>query len=310
MQYLLGFDCGATKIEYSLADVNGRNLFNSKKITPANLLVNGPESISDDICEIIKNLISSDIINNDPPEFATIVIGIAGGGRVSDADNLKTVLTKDLDDNRIVFKKILVVSDARIALEVSFPRGTGSILVAGTGSIIYGKNNKGKLFRAGGFGRLIGDEGSGYSIGRKALNRAAKDFEKGISNSMAIKLLNDYYSINSVDELLTEVYKNNFDIASVAKHVITLAENKVQFAINILTEESDELIQLIQILMNKMKVDKLDISFSGSLIDKKNVYSDLLRNKIRRLLDTVTVVDTRNNPVDGAILLAKGLVDV
>jgi N-acetylglucosamine kinase-like BadF-type ATPase len=310
MQYLLGFDCGATKIECSLADLSGKIIFNTKRITAANLLINGIDSVSNDINSIVIEIFNSGKFDKSNSEFQVMVIGAAGAGRTEHAEELKTAVADQFKINNIVCKKLIVVSDALIALEASFPGKAGCILIAGTGSIIYGKDENGKIFRAGGFGRLIGDEGSGYSIGRKALNRAARDFDAGEENSSAVKLVTEKYSIKSIDDLLTKVHKDNFDIASVAKHVIMLAEQKVQFAVNILDEESDELILLIKTLMNKIKVEKLEISFNGSLIDQKNFYSNMLREKIQRHVKTVTVIDKEINPVEGAIYLAKGLVDV
>ncbi len=309
MQYLLGFDCGATKIECSLADLSGKIIFNTKRITTANLLVNGIDSVSSNINSIIIEIFDSGKIDKGNSKFGVIVIGAAGAGRTEHAEELKTAVADQFKRNNIDCKKLMVVSDARIALEASFPGKAGCILIAGTGSIIYGKDEKGKIFRRGGLGRLIGDEGSGYSIGRKALNRAARDFDAGDDNSSAVKLVKEKYSIKSIDDLLTKVYKDNFDIASVAKYVITLAGQKVQFAVNILDEESDELILLIKTLMNKLRTDRIDISFSGSLIDNKNFYSNMLREKIQQHVITVTVIDKKINPVEGAIYLAKGLVD-
>jgi N-acetylglucosamine kinase-like BadF-type ATPase len=310
MQYLLGFDCGATKIEYKLADAKGNTLLHSKNITPANLLVNGADSISGAIGRIIEDIISSELIDMNQLEFVTIVIGAAGAGRKNDAESLKSALFQILNQRSISYKKIHVISDAQIALEASFPGKPGCILIAGTGSILYGKDANGNIHRAGGFGRLIGDEGSAYSIGSKAIKIVARDFDRGISNSPAVKLFADNYSIKSIDELLAELYRNNFDIASVAKHVIAFALQGADFAINILDEESDELILLIKTLMNKMKIEETEISFTGGLIANKNYYSDMLRNKIETLLKTVTVSDKNSNPVDGAIYLAKELVDV
>ena len=62
-------------------------------------------------------------------------------------------------------------------MQGAFPNEAGCILIAGTGSIIYGKDENGNIYRVGGFGRLLGDEGSGFSIGRKGLQAAAKYFD-------------------------------------------------------------------------------------------------------------------------------------
>ena len=203
MQYLLGFDCGATNIIYKLTDISGKTLLQSKLNKPSNILVNNVEDVSEHIRHIINNIITSGKIGNNNSKFDAIVVGAAGAGREKDADALQNSLISKLAGS-INYKNLIVVSDAAIALEAAFPNQPGCILIAGTGSIIYGKNKSGTVFRAGGYGRIIGDAGSGYSIGRKVLKAAAKDFDKKINSPIA-KLLGEKLSISNFDELITEV---------------------------------------------------------------------------------------------------------
>ncbi len=77
----------------------------------------------------------------------------------------------------VPIKKFVVESDARVALEGAFSGNPGSILIAGTGSIMFGKDSKGNIHRVGGFGRILGDEGSGFHIARSGLTAVAKQFD-------------------------------------------------------------------------------------------------------------------------------------
>ena len=71
---------------------------------------------------------------------------------------------------RIGYKaRVVVVNDALVALEAAIPGGPGVVIISGTGSIAYGRNAAGEAARAGGWGYVLGDEGSGYWIGRAAL---------------------------------------------------------------------------------------------------------------------------------------------
>jgi len=305
MNYLLGFDCGATKIECILADDHGIHLFNLKKLLPSNLLIDGVENVTRNILSVMDESISSYNFPEKLVQFEAIVIGAAGAGRKHDADALQASLKNNLAGS-VNYHTLAVVSDATVTLAAAFPGKPGCILIAGTGSIVYGKDKSGTLFRAGGFGRIIGDGGSGYSIGEKALGIAAKDFDEAIHSSF-IKLLGDKYSINSPDELITEVYKKEFDIASLARHIIILAESGDETSVQILNEESDELILLINSMMRKLNVNKIDIALSGSLIDNDNYYSRMLKDKITKQLKSVKIIDTKIKPVVGAITIAKGL---
>jgi N-acetylglucosamine kinase-like BadF-type ATPase len=306
MKYLIVFDCGATKTDCALADINGNILYTTTG-GAANFLVSGTEGTSGIIMSLLNDCIKK--FNTDYSEIENIVIGAAGAGRKKDAEKLKSSLLDIFSSDGIKIKSLKVVSDAQIALEGAFPNEAGCILIAGTGSIIYGKDENGNIYRAGGFGRLIGDEGSGFSIGRKGLQAAAKYYDDRGDETLIVKLIKEKYSIKTADELITKVYKENFDIASIAEVVIIAAKNEDQVAHHILLEESRELIHHISTMMKKMNVIDLRVSFAGSLISNKNFYSDMLRDKIKTSLPSVKIVAPKYSPIDGAILLAKEILN-
>jgi N-acetylglucosamine kinase-like BadF-type ATPase len=306
MNYLIAFDCGATKTECALADINGNILYTTTG-GAANFLVTGTDGTAKIILSLLNDCIKK--LNTDYSDIENIVIGAAGAGRKEDAEKLKSSLLKNFSAEGIKIKSLKVVSDAQIALQGAFPNEAGCILIAGTGSIIYGKDEKGNIYRAGGFGRLLGDEGSGYSIGKKGLQAAAKYFDERGDETLIVKLIQEKYSIISADELITKVYKENFDIASIAEVVIIAAKNDDRIAHLILFEESDELIHHISTMMKKMDTVDLRVSFAGSLISNKNYYSDMLRDKIKTSLPSVKIVAPKHSPMEGAIILTKEMLN-
>ncbi len=306
MKYIIAFDCGATKTECALADINGNILYTTAGGS-ANFLVSGADGTSKIILSLLNDCIKK--FNADYSEIEKIVIGAAGAGRKEDAEKLESSLHEIFSSDGIKIKSLKVVSDAQIALQGAFPNEAGCILIAGTGSIIYGKDVKGNIYRAGGFGRLIGDEGSGFSIGRKGLQAAAKYFDGRGDETLIVKLIEEKYSIKSADELITKVYKENFDIASIAEVVLIAANNEDQIAHHILLKETDELIHHISTMMKKMDTIDLRISFAGSLILNNNIYSDMLRDKLTTSLPSVKIVEPRHSPIEGAILLAKEILN-
>jgi N-acetylglucosamine kinase-like BadF-type ATPase len=306
MKYLIGFDCGATKTDCALADINGKIHYTTTG-GAANYLVTGADGTSKIILTLLNDCIRK--FNNDSSDIENIVIGAAGAGRKEDADKLKHLLLETLSREGVKLKSLTVVSDAQIALKGAFPNEAGCILIAGTGSIIYGKDEKGNIYRAGGFGRLLGDEGSGYSIGKKGLQAAAKYFDGRGDKTLIVKLIEEKYSINTSDKLITKVYKENFDIASIAEVVIIAAENEDLIAHHILHEEVEELIHHISTMMKKVDTIDLRVSFAGSLISNNNIYSDMLRDKIKTSLPSVKLVTPKYSPIEGAILLAKEMLN-
>ncbi len=306
MKYLIGIDGGGTKTDSAIADLSGKIIHHTTG-KPSNFLVVGIEEAVENIFDLIEeNLFKLD---GDFADVKQIVIGVAGAGREEDA----LLLEKGFKDyaalQGIHFKGVKVLSDAHIALEGAFPDSAGCILIAGTGSILFGKDEKGVIHRVGGFGRLIGDEGSGYSIGRKALNAVSKASDGRGEETLISELLNAKMNSGSANGIISEVYKEKLDVASVAKIVIAAAEEEDAIAENILDEEADELVLHIKSVLIKIQSDILNVAFSGSLIDNKNFYSDLLKQKIKYTLPNVKVIKPASSPVDGAILFAKRLAD-
>jgi N-acetylglucosamine kinase-like BadF-type ATPase len=306
MKYLIGIDGGGTKTDCAIADLSGKIIHQSAG-RPSNFLIIGVEEAIENIFALIEENLFA--LEGDFADVKQIVIGVAGAGREEDAILLEEGFKDYAELEGIHFKGVKVLSDAHIALEGSFPNSAGCILIAGTGSILFGKDEKGVIHRVGGFGRMIGDEGSGYSIGRKALNAVSKASDGRGEETLISELLNAKMSSGSANGIINKVYKEKLDVASVAKIVIQAAEEGDPIAEDILDEEADELVLHIKSLINTIHTNKLNVSFSGSLIDNKNFYSDLLKRKIKSSLPHVTVVKPFSSPVTGAILLAKRIAD-
>ena len=306
MKYLIGIDGGGTKTDCAIADLSGK-IINQISGKPSNFLVIGVEEAVENIFALIEENLFA--LEGDFADVKQIVIGVAGAGREEDAKLLEKGFKDYADEEGIHFKGVKVLSDAHIALEGAFPNSAGCILIAGTGSILFGKDEKGTIHRVGGFGRLIGDEGSGYSIGRKALNAVSKASDGRGEETMISELIDAKMNHDTSKNIINKVYNEKLDVASVAKIVIEAAEEGDPIAEDILDEEADELVLHIRSLINKIHTSNLNVAFSGSLIDNKNFYSDLLKNKIKSTLPNVKVVKPANPPVSGAILFAKKFAD-
>ena len=306
MKYLIGIDGGGTKTDSAIADLSGK-IINQTIGKPSNFLVVGIEEAVENIFNLIEENLF--LLEGNFSDVKQIVIGVAGAGRDEDALLLEKGFKDYAEQQGVHFKGVKVFSDAHIALEGAFPNSAGCILIAGTGSILFGKDEKGTIHRVGGFGRLIGDEGSGYSIGKKALNAVSKASDGRGEETLIAELLNAKMNSNSANGIINKVYREKLDIASVAKIVIEASEEGDPVAEDILDEEADELILHIRSIISIIQTDKLKIAFSGSLIDNKNYYSDLLKQKIKSTLPNVIPVKAAFPPVGGAILFAKRIVN-
>ncbi|MEW6702010.1 MAG: BadF/BadG/BcrA/BcrD ATPase family protein, partial [Bacteroidota bacterium] len=204
----------------------------------------------------------------------------------------------------VFLRRLEIIGDAEIAIEGAFHGKAGVILIAGTGSIIFGKDIKRKFIRSGGSGKLIGDEGSGYSIGRKGLAVVAKEFDGRGKKTLLTKILGEKFGINNRDNLITKVYNEGFDIASAARDVIAAASKGDKICRKILNEEINELLLHIKAVKKNFNEKKIKLAFGGGLLASKNYYSQELRSKIKRTFKNVELKKAIYPPEIGAALLA------
>lgn len=306
MKYLIGIDGGATKTECAITNLSGK-IFHRSLGKPSNFLAVGLEAAAENLFELIEGSLFK--LEADFSNVEMILIGTAGAGREDDALRLENKLLEYAESERIHLKSVKVVSDARIALEGAFSGKPGCILISGTGSILFSKDEKGEIHRAGGYGRLIGDEGSGYSIGRKGLAAAGKEMDGRDKKTLITKYLKENYNISSSEQLINKVYKENFDIASAAQLVLEAAKAKDTIATKILSDEADELVLHIHAMKKQLKNKRMRIAFIGSMIENNNPYTVILKKKIEDKLPDVELYRPENPPVIGAILLAKSILN-
>jgi N-acetylglucosamine kinase len=304
-KYLIGLDGGGTKTKCVLTDFNFNPLYECRG-GPSNFLLIGTQIVSETILSLILESIA--YLEITAEDVASIMIGTTGAGRQSDAQKLKQDFLQYAESKGYFFKSFNVDSDARIALEGAFSGGAGSLLIAGTGSVIFGKDKQNKIHRVGGFGRLIGDEGSGNTLGRRGLNQVAKEFDGRGDKTLLTEFLIRDFGISDSSQLITEVYRNNFDTASFAPKVIEAAQNGDKVANRILEEESNELLLHVKGIFNMIGEETLKLCLIGGTIVTENFYSAMFKKKIELHLPNVKIVSAENSPEIGAAFMAKNLL--
>lgn len=300
-KYLIGIDGGGTKTKCVVTDLDFNKLFECQG-GPSNFLLIGTEKVSQTIFSLIEESVNALKISFD--EIASIFIGTTGAGRVDDALKLKNDFLLFAKSKGYEFN-FNVDSDARIALEGAFSGKPGSLLIAGTGSIMFGKDRNGNVYRVGGFGKLFGDEGSGVSIGKKGLKAVSKFFDGRAEKTILVDFLRNDFSINDSTQLINAVYKNNFDFASFAPKVIEAANLGDEAALKICDEETDELILHVKAMYSFINEPTMNLCLIGGLIANENFYSNLFRKKLNDKLPFVKLVQPEYPPEMGAIFLAK-----
>lgn len=301
MAFYIGLDGGGTKTKCVVVD---------EKMNVLSELVGGPSNFLvfalDEVTQSLFNLITDSIkqADIDISGVESILLGTAGAGRREDAERLEKNFMLKANELRIPIKKFVVESDARVALEGAFSGNPGSIFIAGTGSIMFGKDSDGNIHRVGGFGRILGDEGSGFHIGRSGLTAVAKQFDGRGEKTKLSNLLKNKFNISNSKELILAIYKNNFDTAAVAPLVIQAAEEGDDICTSIIQDEVDELLLHIKSMKKLIQEDKLKISLIGGAITTDNFYARLFKKKVN-VMRNVKLSEPEFDPAIGAALMAK-----
>jgi glucosamine kinase len=199
MSYFLGFDGGGTKTDCVLLDATG-SIVGHGSGGPANALRSGYDQAFSSLREAAARAIEGAKIRSD--EVTHVCAGLAGAGRKSVIRRVMVFLAQE-------FPTALtqVATDYEIALEAAAGSGPGVVLIAGTGSVAYGRNAAREAARAGGHGPWIGDEGSAFEIGRRAVSAAARARDSDAPATILATLIPTALSYPDWDELVLQIMK-------------------------------------------------------------------------------------------------------
>ncbi len=165
---VVGVDGGGTRTRAVLTDLEGTELARA----------GGPPSLADPArpelaAEAIHATVSDVLLQAgiEPPVEA-VWAGVAGVGREATRSAVEAALARGG-----LARRVRVGTDVLGAFQDAFGAGPGILVIAGTGSIAWGRGEDGREARVGGWGSLLGDEGSGYAVGLEALRRVARDVD-------------------------------------------------------------------------------------------------------------------------------------
>lgn len=305
--FVIGMDGGGTKTHAVILDQHG-TVMAEHTLGPSNFQIIGVEKAADVLHELVRLCCES--AECSPKHVAAVVCGLTGAGRAGDQKRMADGLKAYAAAKRTPLKTVLVESDARIALEGAFNGAPGIILIAGTGSIAFGKDAKGTVHRVGGWGRVLGDEGSGYFIGRLGLTAVTRELDGRGEKTALTKMLASKCGLKDQTSIINAVYKENFDVASVAPLVLDAAAKKdaeahaiVEFAVMELTEHIKTLSERLTVKSAKNVKTKLPLSLIGGLIANTTILSTMLQQHIAVNIPAVQVTAPMSSPAYGAALL-------
>jgi len=299
---VLGVDGGGTKSIGLISDQSGR-ILSRQEAGASNPNVVGVDASA----ETLFNLISSccEEAGCSAEELRNAVLGLAGAGGTASRDRVLEALEHRFVAADMTPPPLVIENDARIALEGAFDGGAGVVAIAGTGSVVIGKSGTGDVHLVGGWGRLLGDEGSGYAIGRDGVRAVIMILDRRGEPTRLTELFALQYRWKTREDIIEGVYHGSFDLATLARCVMEAAANHDLVSQKILQNAAAQLVDQIRAVVMRMGIlRKVGLVMSGGLLERSTVFSNVLQLKIMRVLPQVEIRQPLNGPAQGALRLA------
>ena len=321
--YVLGIDGGGTKTQCAVGDES--KLLATATAGPSNVLRVGETQARESLHQSVRQACAAAGIT--PAQITHTCIGAAGAARPQVAETVRRILAE------ILPSPIHVVGDMQIALEAAFGAGPGVLVIAGTGSIAYGRDRQGNTARAGGWGYAISDEGSAHWIGRAAaalvrdmdrteMFRTETDRTDLDSKSraalqaspLAAALLKAWNVASLEDFARAPASPNSPDFAVLFPAVLASAEDS---ATQILASAGAELAHLASVVIcrlfppsrtsepNLAASTSIPVAMAGGVFRHAALVRQVFYNQVRWLDPGVQVHPEIVDPVEGALSLAR-----
>lgn len=307
MCYILGIDGGGTATKCVIADDKG-NLLGQGISEPSNYQVVGVRKAIDAVNRTKKQAVETTGIRK--AKFEVVCLGLAGVGRLVDHKVIGEALKK-LD----LAQKIMLDHDASIALAGATICQPGIVIIAGTGTTAFGMNGEGRTARANGWGYVLGDEGSGYDIGQKALRAALRAYDgRGEATFLTSKLIK-YFGLKSLPDIVQRVYRNKLsrkEIAALTPLVVESAKKEDKVAALILKETGEELGTSVVAVIKSLKMEKkeFEVAMAGGVFKAEELILPYFKGRVKGVAPKARFIEPRFEPVIGAIFLGLRKIGV
>jgi glucosamine kinase len=297
--YYLGIDGGGTKTTCAVGDDS--SVLATASAGPSNIVRVGEATTRESLHQAVRQACAAAGIP--PSEVSRTCVGGSGAARPELAAIVREFLAEMLST------PVEVVGDMQIALEAAFDEGPGVIVIAGTGSIAYGRDRQGKTVRAGGWGFAIGDEGSAHWIGRAAVIAllGASDQNEAAGDSALAAALFRAWGVRSLSDLARAA--NSVPPPDFSALFPAVLATKDELAAQVLRSAGRELAQVADIaigrLFAKAEPGPVPVGMVGGVFRHAELVRQVFYNELRRLDPRAEVIPQVVEPVEGALRMAQ-----
>jgi N-acetylglucosamine kinase-like BadF-type ATPase len=297
MSFLLGIDGGGSKSAVAVSD--GISVLATHTAGACNLTFVSRENARVALAEAVHGALSSAGIS--ASAVSSVCAGVAGGSSPEVAETISAILAELLPH-----AAVQVVGDTVIALEAAFPGSPGVVCISGTGSVAFGRNERGEFARAGGWGRAVSDEGSGYWIGQRAVSQCLRAMDMGRSSGLITGIM-EKWRIVTREQLVQRCHQDFPGFAELFPVVLAAAEANDLLASEILTVAGTELARVAQIVLRRLWAGRigLEVAITGGVFARSSRIRQVFSNIIRTDRPEVHVRLIARQPYEGALYLAQ-----
>ncbi len=297
---IVGVDAGGSHTAAVVAD-RRLNVRGRASGPPGAVLPGHTVAAADAIAFTVREALSA--AGADAPA-AALVVGAAGTGRTEERDQLRGAL-----DGHHLADRVEVTTDAAIALESAFHAGPGILLNSGSGSIAYARDADGVVWRVGGLGWQMGDEGSGYWIGRAALTVFGKAADgRGPSTALSAALAGAIGAVSLDDMVEWAGRADHKEVASLTRTVCHHARHGDAAARAIVEAAGRELGEHVIALLHRFPGSRrVYVALAGGVLSSDSPVRDALLRVLAEEAPAARHVDVVVDPTLGALALAARL---
>lgn len=287
--FIAGIDGGGTHTRLELRDMHNQ-LIRRAEFGPFNINAIGEEAFRALLQEVFAEC-------GNMADCAAICFGAAGISNPKVGEILKEELTAAGFTG-----KWKLCGDQEIALRGAMDT-PGIAVIAGTGSICFGKNAAGETARSGGYGHLIDDGGSGYALGRDVLSSAVRCIDGRVRLSGILAAVLEELG-GGPEKIVPFVYSPDTDKAAIARFASIALEQAYRGdpeAWKVLHRGAQELSELVAAVQERLGLSRCRIALLGGLLTSENPYRQVVAEKLTYL---GTVIPAAHDALWGAAQMA------
>ncbi len=301
---VIGLDGGGTKTVCLVANLDGKPLGRGLG-GPSNYLSEGLDRARKSIEDAILGALES--AGADRGDIACLCAGLAGVSRPRDHETMRATLQRIL-----IVPELILETDGVIALVGGTGGRAGVIVASGTGSVAFGIDPAGRRARSGGWGFILGDEGSGYDIARRGMIAALREYDGRGETTVIRRKIGEVLELKSTEDLIPLLYANPLSpgrVAALYPLVLDAADEGDSVALRLINNSAAALAEMGVATARKLDFSgtRMLVTTAGGVFRGQNLRKAFIAEMARQMPEA-EVIEPAGRAEEGAVMMAAARV--